>query len=195
MKLFILRTPRHRVLALAAAGLATMVIGAAAVVSATADDDPSVPKLPVSDEAEVDPRPIGAFQFWNPQVGFYVHQWDDRQMSEEDKAKDPVSNPAWPPFEACMVAEGAPVRVRSIGPLTQAAISAFLGELNQANPDQEANLRLLQTPPAQRGALASSGFSAVKAVAFLKCADEWLTKSPKEVYETTGVANEHYPGD
>lgn len=165
------------------------------LAAACASDGRQAPAtLPVTDESQIDPRPIGAFQFWNPQVGFDVYPWDNRAMSDADREKDPVYNPAWPYFESCMQTAGAPVRAATSARFAQTDLNAFLGELNRANPDPKTNLTILQTPPAQRKAAVQPGSSAAKAVAFPECADQWLTKSSKELFEATGVPNEYYPG-
>lgn len=189
-----LRTHQIRMLALAGVAIMAIVVGTIAVVNARSGESQAPAKPPASDESQVDPRPIGAFQFWNPQVGFDVYSWDNRAMSDADREKDPVYNPAWPYFETCMQSAGAPVRASSQVRFAQRDLAAFLGELNRANPDPKANFAILQTAPAQRKATLQPGSGAAKAVAFLDCADQWLTKSSKEVFEATGVANEYYPG-
>ena len=171
--------------------LLTMLAGS--LVACDSGDSQAPAKLPVADESQVDPRPIGAFQFWNPQIGFDVYPWDNRVMSDAERDKDPVHNPAWPYFETCMQASGSPVRAASQTRFAQKDLTAFVAELNRANPDSKPNLTILQTSPAQRKAAVQPGSGAAKAVAFLDCANQWLTKSSKELFEATGVPNEYYP--
>ncbi len=179
-------------LTLAGAGI-TFVFGTIAIVNVTSGDSQAPAKLPVADGSQVDSRPLGAFQFWNPQVGFDVYPWDNRAISGADHDKDPVYNPAWPYFETCMQASGSPVRAASQTRFAQKDLTAFVAELNRTNPDSKANLTILQTSPARRKASVQPGTGAARAVAFLDCANQWLTKSSKEVFEATGVPNEYYP--
>jgi len=166
---------------------------AGSLVACDSGDSQAPAKLPVADESQVDPRPIGAFQFWNPQVGFDVYPWDNRRMSDADREKDPVYNPAWPYFETCMQAAGTPVRAASQARFAQKDMTTFVGELNRANPDSKANFRILQTPLSERKTAFQAGSGSAKAVAFLDCANQWLTKSSKELFEKTGIPNEYYP--
>lgn len=188
-----LKARAGRMLALAGIGIIAAIIGAMAVANATPGGSQAPAQLPASDESQVDPPPVGAFQFWNPQVGFHVDAWDNRQMSDADREKDPVYSQAWPYFERCMQTAGAPVRASSQARFSQKDLTSFLVDLNRANPDAKANFTILQTAPAQRRAVVQPGSVAAKAVAFLECADQWLTKSSKEVFEATGVPNEYYP--
>ena len=189
-----LRAHRVRTFALAGVAIMAIVVSTIAVVNARSGETQAPAKPPVSDDSQVDPRPIGAFQFWNPQVGFDVYPWDNRAMSDADRQEDPVYNPAWPYFETCMQSAGAPVRASSQARFAQTDLTAFLVEINRTNPDPKANFTILQTTPTQRKAALQPTSGAAKAVAFLDCADQWLTKSSKEVFEATGVANEYYPG-
>lgn len=152
-----------------------VMVGLAGVglMSAIADDDPN--ERPVMPDEAVLPVinrwvdwSTGAF--WNPDGA-----WDNRIISDEEKAKSPWYDPRWKPFSDCMVAEGFEVRASASEPFAQKDLDALFVAVNEASPDGQANKKLGPAGPAP-------GVTG----AFLKCADRWLTIGPDD-YEKNGV--------
>lgn len=134
---------------------------------------------PAAGITPVDGRPA---PFVSYQGVFGVSQWDDRALSEREKAADPRLNPAWVPFSQCLADRGLKVRPNPSQPFTQADMDRLIVRLNVEYPDRDANNKLLFEPGGD-------------AANFLECAHEWLTKSPQQIYEITGVPNRWWPPD
>jgi hypothetical protein len=152
--------------ALAVALLAAYTGGFARSAQSTADlRDGAAP-------AQIDsPEPPPPVNRWiDPATGeFIVGVYDDRHMSEEDKAKDPVYDPRWDPFAACVRQEGYEPLSPGSPWFVQADMDALLARVNAERPDTTANRRV-NTGDSLPGL----------AGAFLKCADEWLALTPEQ---------------
>jgi hypothetical protein len=111
------------------------------------------------------------FNRWiRPDTGeFWVDPYDDRHLSEEAKAADPVYNPRWDPFAACIEDQSYEALAPGSAFFTQADMDALLARVNAERPDTRANRQVSNgdTLPGLAGA-------------FLKCADEWLALTPEE---------------
>lgn len=173
---------RSRLSILAAgAGLGAVTIASVALVSQGFAGAPA--SRPIASLAEAPSPPALPYEFISSDGRFTVSLWDDRALSPAQKAADPWVNPAWGPFAGCMEKEGY-VLLAPGQPASQETIDALLARLNRENPDAAANRQIL----AQSLSRAQG-----EARAFLACASAWLTKSPKEIYELTGVPNNWYP--
>jgi hypothetical protein len=142
-------------------------------VVAFGNDDKNVRPL---DPSEV-PTPV-VNRWIAPDTGAFVNPggpYDDRRLSEEEKARNPVFNPLWKPFSDCMVERGFDVRASSSEPFAQKDLDELIRRLNIAMPDGQANKQLGPAGPAP-------GIAG----AFLACADRWLTIAPDD-YEKNGI--------
>ncbi|MCC7366331.1 MAG: hypothetical protein IT303_18380 [Dehalococcoidia bacterium] len=171
-------------LVIMATGVAAILVGLVAGGLSSSADEPSPPSGPVITRTEDAPLPQFRNPFINMEGRFFVHQWDDRVISEEAKRADPWLNPAWEPFAGCLAGRGLEVRHDPSQPFDQDDLDTLLDRLNRAYPDPAANLRI-----PQRAGDSVPG----DAGAFLACAEEWLTKSPQEIYELTGVPSRWWP--
>jgi hypothetical protein len=115
---------------------------------------------------------------------FVAPNWDDRALSDEQKEDDPSLNPAWAPFSTCLAEGGLEVRNDASQPFTQNDLDAVVERVNKDFPDREANKTIMD-----RGYRTAGG----SAGTYLRCAYDWLLKSPQEVFELTGEPNDHYP--
>ena len=151
--------------------------------------------LPVSSDADVDPPPPLGFLFLRPDTGrFTVTAFDDRELSDEAKAANPVFNPAWKPFADCLAQRGLAAGVFDPkGRFSQADLDRVLARVNADSPDRTANFALNGADAAGRTALVAANPRTQSAVTFLECAGQWLTKSPEELYKITGEPSEYYP--
>lgn len=168
----------------------TLAIGVL-IASGMFAQDP--PKPPFPDERDA-PPPGRSFQFIDGTRGvFRVETWDDRDLTEEERAADPVYNPAWEPFGECVRGRGVELSPRTGERLTQADIDGFVERINAESPRRDENLDLAARSPAEREAAVQARPHQRNAAVFLDCAEEWLTLSPQALYERTGEPNEHYP--
>jgi|GEM_PF-3967985 len=170
--------------------LASLAIGVL-FASGTFAQDP--PKPPFGDERDA-PTPGRSFQFIDGTVGrFRVATWDDRNLTNEEKAADPVFNPAWEPFGECVRGRGVSLPPQAGQRLTQADLDGFVERRNAQSPRRDENLDLAAKKPAERTAAIQARPHQRDAAVFLDCAEEWLTLSPQALYERTGEPNEYYP--
>jgi hypothetical protein len=166
---------RRRTGVLATAILGGLVAGllAAGLVVAFGNDDKNVRPL---DPSEV-PTPI-ASRWIRPDTGEFWNgdgSWDNRSLSDEQKAAKPWYDPRWKPFSDCMVERGFDVRASSSEAFAQKDLDELIRRLNIAMPDGQANKQLGPAGPAP-------GIAG----AFLACADRWLTIAPDD-YEKNGI--------
>lgn len=83
--------------------------------------------------------PYPPFNPWLDDSGrFYSPMYDDRRLSAEQKAANPVFNPQWEPFASCMETAGVAVRAPAER-FAQSHLDALFVRLNEENPDPEAN--------------------------------------------------------
>lgn len=181
--------------------LSVMLVGSL-MTACYADDDPratssTATQLPQATEASQTsvehPTPLDPtippfdglpHRFIGFQGAFNVPVWDDRNLSDEEKANDPWYNPSWVPFSACLADRGLEIRSDPSQPFSQADLDRLLARLNAEYPDPEVNK---QFPYHATGKV--SGDAGI----FFDCAEEWLTKTPREIYEITGVPNLWWP--
>src|SRR5687768_15084279 len=102
---------RNASLAILGIGLAATSVGAVGIVTSSLADEPE--RKPIESVAEAPPAPALTFQFISSEGEFRVSTWDDRALSEAQKAADPSFNPAWEPFAACLEQRGVPARAQS----------------------------------------------------------------------------------
>ena len=153
------------------AASAAIIVGSATWALANDGHGSSLP--PAVTDATAFPTP-----YFHPFVSFdgtfFVHPWDDREIGEEAKRSNPLYNPAWVPFSECVAAGGLEVRADPSTKYDQQDLDRLLERVNRENPDRAANLRL---PPKPTGSAGT----------FVRCAEEWLTKSPAEIEKLTGI--------
>lgn len=170
--------------------LGAMLALAASLAACSTEPEPGTPSAVGSATPSVEstrsgpPPPAMPFLFLDAQGEFTAPQWDDRELGAEQKAADPFFNPAWRPFAACLSAGGLEVRSNPQAPFSQLDLDAVLKKVNADYPDAAAN-RLIS----QNGIDSAQG----TAKTFLSCALAWLEKSPREIFELTGVPNAYYP--
>lgn len=164
---------------IAGAAVVAIALGAAIALSSgrfasSADNEPPPTEHPsATTEPSPAPWPQGPppYNRWiRPDTGeFWVDVYDDRHISEDDRASDPVYNPRWDPFAACIENEGYESLALGSSFFTQADMDALLARVNAERPDASANRQVNNgdTLPGLAGA-------------FLKCADEWLALTPEE---------------
>lgn len=80
------------------------------------------------------PTPLPMSRFAREDGFFAITPYDDRQLSPERKAADPVQDPRWPGFVRCMQAAGFGLSIRDPERTTQADIDALLAEVNRSGP-------------------------------------------------------------
>jgi hypothetical protein len=120
-----------------------------------------------------DSVPPPAHSVWiNPRGEFEVWDYDDRNLSDEEKAQDPIVNPRWAPFAECMAERDQDVVDGSPASMRQADLDALVDRLNSEHSDTEANRRISVAED-------TSGLAAD----FLACADEWLNLSSEDLEE------------
>ncbi len=164
--------------------VAAMLSGTAAMLAgvvAWAALDSGSEEAASQQRAPVDPP---AFNRWiSPESGrFFVFPYDDRELGDEQRAANPVYDPRWEPFAACVEAKGVAARESSSSSrFSQADLDALLERVNRERPDAKANLKL------NKGAKLPG-----VAGAFLACADEWLALSNEEL-EARGFRSESSP--
>lgn len=91
--------------------------------------------------------------------------WDDRELSPEQKAANPLPpDPRWAPFGECMAARGFETRAIPTQAFTQADLDRLLISVNAAMPNPEVNKQFA----------ANAKLPGI-AGAFVACADEWLS--------------------
>ncbi|MCK9521300.1 MAG: hypothetical protein M0R74_20095 [Dehalococcoidia bacterium] len=142
---------------------------------------------PRGEPVVTDPQDAPPPAAWNPFImdgRFYVAPYDDRHLSDEQKVAALVYNPAWKPFGQCMEEKAVEVRADRSVPLSQQDLDRLVERLNREYPDAEKN-KLIPLDP--------SGYVTGDAEVFLRCAEQWLTKSAKEIAEITGEPNEYWP--
>jgi hypothetical protein len=152
-------------------------------VTPTAQSEPSV-EHPTPLDPTIPPLEGLPNRFIGFQGVFHVPLWDDRNLSDEEKAKDPWFNPSWAPFSECLAGRGLEVRADPSQQFAQADLDRLLARLNSEYPDTDANKAI---PYDAKGKVEGD------AGVFLDCAEAWLTKTPQEIYELTGVPNEWWP--
>lgn len=81
--------------------------------------------------------PPPTYNRWiRPDTGrFEAYVWDDRPISEAQKAEDPRYDPRWKPFSDCMVAEGFDIRLDRSQPFSQHDLDALVDQANRERPD------------------------------------------------------------
>ena len=67
--------------------------------------------------------------------------WDDRHLSPEQKAADPVVNPRWAPFARCMQGHGVAI-ARAPSEFRQGDLDALVSQLNSDGPLVDTSLGL-----------------------------------------------------
>ncbi len=129
-----LRTPRI-LLAVVATVLAVAAVGLAVAAQSNDDTTQHTP-------ADLPPPP---FNRWiNASTGrFEVPRWDDRELSDDQKAAKPLPvDPRWAPLSECMAAKGFETRANPAQPFGQADLDHLLSVVNAASPDATANKQL-----------------------------------------------------
>ena len=107
-------------------------------------------------------RDLPAFNPWvNDNGEFSVPRYDDRH--EVPEGEEPLLDPRWPAFNACMEARGHKLVAQS-EVFTQEHLDTLLARVNEAMPDRVANKR---TPPSELTGIAGD---------FVACADEELAR-------------------
>lgn len=104
---------------------------------------------------------------WMDKDGFLnAPQWDDRNLSPEEKAADPVHDPRWPALVRCTDAEGFGAGLPAPEEFVQADLDALVEEINQGGPFvfREDSGRQYRGTPASD--------------AFTQCAEATLTEAP-----------------
>lgn len=147
----------------------------------TKDDDHPTPANPALSPNADRPNPFVGFS-----GVFHAPVWDDRELSDEQKAADPVFNPAWVPFSQCLADRGLEVRPDPSQKFSQMDVDHLLERLNAEYPDVNANRQI---------PFHATGKMPGDAGTFLDCAEAWLLKTPQEVYDLTGVPNEYLPSE
>lgn len=101
---------------------------------------------------------------------FEAHTWDNRRLTDVQKAANPCYDARWEPFAACMAGRGYEVHGVQGTPFSQADLDRLVERVNDERPDGAANKRIAQgdTVPGLAGA-------------FLDRADEWLTISYEDL--------------
>lgn len=150
-------------LSVGAAAVATVAVGAVVLAADNPYDDRQ------SDES----LPPPAHSIWiSPDGEFEVWEYDDRELSDEEKERNPVINPRWEPFAECMADRGRTVVDGAPSDMRQSDLDALVTRLNEEYPDRDANKEV-------GGAADTSGLAAD----FLSCADEWLNLDQAELEE------------
>jgi len=171
------------------AALGIVVVGGAvamgvwALTSSKADQPPPPPAAAVTDLTNAPAPPIRN-QFIDITGRFFVVPWDDRELGPEQKAANPWYNPAWEQFSECATKGGLQAKLDPSKKFSQVDLDRLVAQLNREYPDAEANKQI----PAQ-----ATGKVRGDAGVFLTCAEEWLTKTPRQMYELTGVPNQWWP--
>lgn len=81
------------------------------------------------------PTPTSRFAY---EDGFFaIPRYDDRQLSDEQKAADPARDPRWPAFVRCMQTAGFGLAIGNPDQTTQAEIDALVREVNRSGPAYE----------------------------------------------------------
>lgn len=86
-------------------------------------------------QSEADCPPPPARSRFVTHEGFYdLPPWDDRHLSEAEKAADPWIDPFWPAFVECMQAGGIGVGTTTPETARQADIDRLVAEVNESGP-------------------------------------------------------------
>lgn len=80
------------------------------------------------------PTPLPHSRFAREDGIFFIPPYDDRRLSDAQKAADPVRNPRWPAFVRCMQATGLGLGIRDPEQASQSDIDALMAEVNRAGP-------------------------------------------------------------
>jgi hypothetical protein len=176
---------RSASLLVASAGAVALVIAIAFARGGGASPTPPPPGVPAFADTASAPAPVFRNQFVNDAGQFWVYPYDNREgLSAEQRANNPVVNPAWEPFASCMEGAGVGVRSQAGAAFAQSDLDRLLANLNREYPDTAANRRI---PVHATTEVSGNG------KAFIDCANQWLTKSAQEIYEITGKPNAYYP--
>lgn len=142
MKRLSLLNPRVSIL-MFVGGLALMAsVAAALTVGAGEEPDKSLrPPPPTLDDFSVvvregvtpPPAPPREMVLVDKNGFIRKPQWDDRRLSDAEKAANPTVNPRWAPFARCMVAEGPATGV-SPSTFAQRDLDVIVDRLNAAGP-------------------------------------------------------------
>ncbi len=148
-------------------GLLAGALGAAIAAGVT-DDSPTRPLT-----EEDGPPPPTYNRFIRPDTGEFWDSygaWDNRAISDEEKAKSSWYNPRWAPFSKCMAGAGFETRKDRALPFAQSDVDGLVAQVNAARPDRVANKAIGQN--AKVGGIAE---------AFLVCAGKRLTLPTEEL--------------
>ncbi len=148
-------------------GLGLGAIGAAASGALQSSDGPFT--------AESGPQPPAVNRWVRGDGKFVVDAYDDRRLTDEEKALNPVYDPRWKPFSHCINAAGFVSGVSSTTPFSQTDMAQLVRRVNDERPDAAANKSI--GPGTKVPGLAG---------AFLECADRWLTIERAD-YEKNGI--------
>ena len=146
-----------------AAVAGSLVVGALALMAA---GDPNRPLTP----EEVPTLSLDVARWVDRSGRFVVPVYDDRAISEEERAANPVVDPRWEPFAQCMASGGFPVAI-SGRTFLQEDMDGLVDRVNASRPDAAAN----------RDSARSGVLPPGLALQFIECANAWLTLSPEEV--------------
>lgn len=166
------------------AGLATVTVGLAALALNDQGSASQLPVEPVERLEDAPPPPALTYEYLDASGTFVAPEWDNRDLGDEKKAADPWVNPAWQLFGQCLADGGLEVREDKAEKLTQKHIDKLLERVNKEHPNKDSNKQV-----ARQGLRGAAGSARV----YLTCAYEWLSKSPREIYELTGEPNEWWP--
>jgi hypothetical protein len=162
-------------------GLVAVMSAGLVLLAAVRADDVARPVAGSSEDQEAQqpqtripatPEPPPPYNSWiDPITGrFSVPEYDDRHLSEEQKAADPVFNPRWAPFARCMEDAGYEALAPGSTRFSQRDLDLLLERVNAERPDVAAN-RQVKTGDQLPGLPG----------AFLNCADQWLALSTEEM--------------
>lgn len=94
---------------------------------------PDLSKAPCQDPGDCQP-PAPRSRFIDEKGFFALPEWDDRNLSKQEKAANPWKDPFWPPFVQCLQDAGIGVGLTTPDSATQEDINRLVDEVNKAGP-------------------------------------------------------------
>lgn len=94
---------------------------------------PDLSNAPCKDTSQCPPPPPRS-HFINQQGFFELPRWDDRDLTDDEKAQDPRRDPFWPAFVQCLQDRGVGVGVTTPDGATQTDIDRLVAEVNESGP-------------------------------------------------------------
>ncbi len=147
-----------------------LLLGLGALPAGCSGGDDQALRAPPQEDG---PPPPTYNRFIRPDTGEFWDSygaWDNRAISDEEKAKSPWYNPRWAPFSKCMAGAGFETRKDRSLPFAQADLAGLVTQVNAARPDRVANKAIGQN--VKVGGIGE---------AFLVCAEKWLALPIEEL--------------